>query len=127
MTSDKRYECAVTVKTEFLPDQSDIQAGRYAFSYHITITNTGSVAAQLISRHWVITDAEQKTQEVRGLGVVGEQPLLQPSASFEYTSGTVISTAVGTMRGSYQFTAVDGTQFDVPIPSFTLSMPRVLH
>ena len=127
MTTDKRYECSVTVRTEFLSDQSDLQVGRYAFSYHITITNTGSVAAQLISRHWVITDAEQKIQEVRGLGVVGEQPLLQPTASFEYTSGTVLNTNVGTMHGTYQFTAIDGTQFDVAIPSFTLSMPRVLH
>jgi len=127
MTTDKRYECSVAVSTEFLPDQSDIQAGRYAFSYHITITNTGSVAAQLISRHWVITDAEKKVQEVRGLGVVGEQPLLQPSASFEYVSGTVLNTAVGTMHGSYQLTAVDGTQFEVAITAFTLTMPRVLH
>ena len=127
MTSDKHYECSVTVRTEFLPDQSDLQAGRYAFSYHITITNIGTVAAQLISRHWVITDAEQKVQEVRGLGVVGEQPLLQPSATFEYASGTVLTTTVGSMHGTYQFTAVDGTQFNVPIPSFTLSMPRVLH
>jgi ApaG protein len=127
MTTDKRYECSVTVITEFLPDQSDIQAGRYAFSYHIIIINTGTVAAQLISRHWVIADAEKKVQEVRGLGVVGEQPLLQPSASFEYVSGTVLSTAVGTMHGSYQFTAVDGTQFEVAIPAFTLTMPRVLH
>ncbi len=127
MTTDKRYECLVTVETTFLPDQSDINASRYAFSYHVTITNTGTVAAQLISRHWVITDAEQKVQEVRGLGVVGEQPLLQPSTSFEYSSGTVMNTAVGTMSGTYQFTAVDGTQFDVPIPSFTLVMPRVLH
>lgn len=127
MTTDKRYECSVTVRTDFLPDQSDIQAGRYAFSYHITITNTGSVAAQLISRHWVITEAEKKVQEVRGLGVVGEQPLLQPSASFEYVSGTVLNTAVGTMHGSYHFTAVDGTQFEVAIPAFTLTMPRVLH
>jgi ApaG protein len=127
MTTDKRYECSVAVSTEFLPDQSDIQAGRYAFSYHITISNTGSVAAQLISRHWVITDAEKKVQEVRGLGVVGEQPLLQPSASFEYVSGTVLNTAVGTMHGSYQLTAVDGTQFEVATPAFTLTMPRVLH
>jgi ApaG protein len=96
-------------------------------SNHITISNTGSFAAQLISRHWVITDAEKKVQEVRGLGVVGEQPLLQPSASFEYVSGTVLNTAVGTMHGSYQLTAVDGTQFEVAIPAFTLTMPRVLH
>ena len=86
------------------------------FAYTITITNTGTVAAQLISRHWIITDAENVTQEVRGLGVVGDQPLLQPGESFEYTSGTAIATPVGTMNGSYQMVAEDGTQFDAEIP-----------
>jgi ApaG protein len=127
MTTDKRYEIAVKVETTFIPDQSDVKASRYVFSYTIEITNIGNVAAQLISRHWVIADADNQVQEVRGLGVVGEQPLLEPSASFEYTSGTMLNTPVGVMRGSYFFTAVDGTQFEVPIPSFTLSMPRVLH
>jgi ApaG protein len=127
MTTDKRYEIAVRVETTFIPDQSDVKASRYVFSYTIKITNIGNVAAQLISRHWVITDADNQVQEVRGLGVVGEQPLLEPNASFEYTSGTMLNTPVGVMRGSYFFTAVDGTQFEVPIPSFTLSMPRVLH
>ena len=127
MTTEKRYEIAVRVETTFIPDQSDVKASRYVFSYTIKITNIGNVAAQLISRHWVITDADNQVQEVRGLGVVGEQPLLEPNASFEYTSGTMLNTPVGVMRGSYFFTAVDGTQFEVPIPSFTLSMPRVLH
>ena len=127
MTTEQRYEIAVKVETTFIPDQSDVKASRYVFSYTIKITNIGKVAAQLISRHWVITDADNKVQEVRGLGVVGEQPLLEPNASFEYTSGTMLNTPVGVMHGSYFFTAVDGTQFEVPIPSFTLSMPRVLH
>lgn len=127
MTTEKRYEIAVKVETAFVPDQSDVNASRYVFSYTIKITNIGNVAAQLISRHWVITDAENHVQEVRGLGVVGEQPLLEPDASFEYTSGTMLNTPVGTMCGSYFFTAVDGTQFEAPIEPFTLAMPRVLH
>lgn len=127
MTSQQAYECVVTVKTQYLADQSNIDASQYVFSYTIQITNSGKVAAQLISRHWVITDANNKVQEVRGLGVVGDQPLLEPGASYEYTSGTMLNTPVGTMHGTYQFTAVDGTQFDVEIPTFTLAMPRVLH
>jgi ApaG protein len=127
MNSQQTYECLVTVKTQYLADQSNIDASQYVFSYSIQITNTGKVAAQLISRHWVITDANNKVQEVRGLGVVGDQPLLEPGASYEYTSGTMLNTPVGTMHGTYQFTAVDGTQFDVPISTFTLAMPRVLH
>ena len=127
MSDSNRYEILVQVETAFLPDQSDIKASRYVFSYTIKITNIGNIAAQLISRHWLINDADNTVQEVRGLGVVGEQPLLEPEASFEYTSGTMLKTTVGTMRGSYFFTAVDGTQFEVPISSFTLAMPRVLH
>lgn len=127
MTSQQTYECVVTVKTQYLADQSNIDASQYVFSYTIQITNSGKVAAQLISRHWVITDANNKVQEVRGLGVIGDQPLLEPGASYEYTSGTMLNTPVGTMHGTYQFTAVDGTQFDVEIPTFTLAMPRVLH
>jgi ApaG protein len=97
------------------------------FAYTIKITNTGAVAARLVSRHWIITDSEARVQEVRGMGVVGEQPWLKPEESFEYTSGTAIATPVGTMRGSYQMVAEDGVNFDAPIPEFTLSMPRVLH
>lgn len=127
MPTHKHYEFSVTVETEFLADQSDVDNNRYVFSYHITIVNTGSVAAQLISRHWIVTDANNNVQEVRGLGVVGEQPLLQPGERFEYTSGTVLNTPVGTMQGSYHMTADDGNQFDAEIAQFTLSMPRILH
>jgi len=127
MTQDKRYEVQVSATVRYLPDQSDEDGGRYVFAYTITIRNAGTMAAQLISRHWVITDAEGKVQEVKGLGVVGAQPLLQPGESHQYTSGTVIATPVGTMRGSYQMDAADGTRFEAPIPVFTLSAPRVLH
>ena len=123
----KRYECLVTVESEFLPDQSDLERNRYAFAYHIKIVNTGNVAAQLISRHWVIDEFNGEQQEVRGLGVVGAQPLLQPGQLFEYTSGTVLTTPNGKMHGSYQMVADDGTAFDITVPAFTLSMPRVLH
>ncbi len=125
--TDKKYDIVVEARTVFIPDQSDLRKGRYVFAYTITITNTGTVSAQLVSRHWIITDANNQVQEVRGLGVVGEQPLLRPNESFQYTSGTAIATPVGTMRGSYQMMAEDGVQFDAAIPEFTLSMPRVLH
>jgi ApaG protein len=123
----KKYQISISVNTAYLADQSDPSADRYVFAYTVTIANTGTVAAQLISRHWIITDAENVTQEVKGLGVVGEQPLLRPGESFEYTSGTAMATAVGTMSGSYQMVAEDGNKFDAEIPAFTLSMPRVLH
>jgi ApaG protein len=122
-----KYAITVKAKTVFIPEQSDAAADRYVFAYTITIANSGSVPAQLVSRHWVITDANNRTQEVRGLGVVGEQPKLKPGESFEYTSGTSIATPVGTMKGTYQMVAEDGERFDAPIPEFTLSMPRVLH
>jgi len=127
MEPDTRYEIAVAARAAFMPEQSDEDENRFVFAYTITITNTGTVAAKLLSRHWVITDSENRVQEVRGMGVIGEQPLLQPAESFEYTSGAAIATPVGTMRGSYQMMAEDGTAFDAPIPEFTLSMPRVLH
>ena len=125
--SDRKHDVTVSARTVFIPDQSDVRSGRYVFAYTITITNNGTVAAQLVSRHWIITDANNEVQEVRGQGVVGEQPRLRPNESFQYTSGTAIATPVGTMRGSYQMIAEDGVQFDAPIPEFTLSMPRVLH
>ncbi len=127
MPSHKHYDFTVVVETAFIPDQSDEAQNRYVFSYTITITNTGSVAAQLISRHWLINDANNEQQEVRGLGVVGVQPLLRPGEEFQYTSGCVLNTPVGTMHGSYQMVAEDGTQFETPIPQFALTMPRVLH
>jgi ApaG protein len=123
----KKYHISINVNTTYLADQSDPSSDRYVFSYTITISNTGTVASQLISRHWIITDADNVVQEVKGLGVVGEQPLLRPGESFEYTSGTAMATPVGTMRGSYQMVAEDGNKFDAEIPLFTLSMPRVLH
>ena len=100
MAEGKKYHISINVNTAYLADQSDPSSDRYVFAYTITIANTGTVAAQLISRHWIITDAENVTQEVKGLGVVGEQPLLQPGESFEYTSGTAMATPVGTMHGS---------------------------
>ena len=123
----KQYLFSVHVETAYLADQSSEEDARYVFSYTVTITNTGSVAAQLISRHWIITDADNQVNEVKGLGVIGAQPLLQPNEKFEYTSGTMLNTAVGKMHGRYQIVAVDGTSFQVEIPSFTLAAPRVLH
>jgi ApaG protein len=127
MAREKEYAIDVSAATQYLAEQSDEAAGRYVFAYTITLRNTGTVAAQLVSRHWVISDAQGLVQEVRGLGVVGAQPLLQPGESFEYTSGASIATSVGTMKGSYQMVAADGTRFEAPIPEFTLSVPRVLH
>lgn len=127
MAESKKYEIAVEVTTQYLPEQSDPAADRYFFAYTITVTNVGSVAAQLISRHWIIVDAEGKQEEVRGLGVVGHQPLLKPGESFDYTSGCPLATPVGTMRGSYQMVAEDGTRFDAAIAEFVLAMPRTLH
>ena len=127
MAESKRYEVAVSAVPQYIAEQSDPANDSYVFSYAITIENVGTVPAQLISRHWIITDAIGEVQEVRGLGVVGHQPLLQPGEKFEYTSGCQLETPVGTMRGSYQMTAVDGTQFDAEIREFTLAVPRVLH
>jgi ApaG protein len=127
MAQEKSYEIAVSAVTQYLAEQSDEATNRYVFAYTITIRNAGKVAAQLISRHWIITDSQGLVHEVRGLGVVGAQPLLQPGESFEYTSGTSIATPVGTMRGSYQMVAEDGTRFEASIPEFTLSVPRILH
>jgi ApaG protein len=127
MAASNRYEITVVPKASYVEDQSDPSKDQYVFAYTITISNTGNVSAQLISRHWVITDANGKVLEVKGLGVVGQQPMLKPGESFEYTSGTHLETAVGTMHGTYQMIAEDGRHFDAPIPSFTLSVPRVLH
>jgi ApaG protein len=123
----EKHHITVTARVAFVPQQSDVGQSRYVFAYTMTITNTGSTAARLVSRHWIITDADNNVQEVKGEGVVGEQPFLRPSESFEYTSGTAIATPVGTMRGTYHMVGEDGVQFDAPIPEFTLSMPRVLH
>ena len=125
--ADKKYEISISPQSQYLADQSDEPVGRFVFAYTITLRNTGSISAQLISRHWIITDANNQIQEVKGLGVVGEQPLLAPGESYQYTSGAAIATPVGTMRGTYQMVAEDGTRFDAPIPEFTLSIPRTLH
>lgn len=121
------YNIQVTVETQYIEEQSAPDYDRYVFAYTITITNEGSVPARLLSRHWIITDANNKVQEVKGEGVVGEHPHLQPGEKFRYTSGTMIETAVGSMRGSYQMIADDGVEFDAEITPFTLSIPRILH
>lgn len=121
------YEFTVSVKTQYLAEQSEPDRGNYVFAYTITIKNTGQVAAQLISRHWIIVDANNRVEEVRGLGVVGHQPLLQPGEQFEYTSGTALATPQGSMKGVYFCVAEDGEQFEAVIPEFILSLPRTLH
>ncbi|QDQ25250.1 Co2+/Mg2+ efflux protein ApaG [Chitinimonas arctica] len=127
MGESRKYDITVTVQTQYLAEQSDEDANRHVFAYHISIVNTGSVAAQLLTRHWIISEADGKTQEVRGQGVVGEQPQLKPGEAFAYTSGVALSSPVGTMHGSYQFRADDGQSFDAPVESFVLSVPRILH
>ncbi|MGB8517191.1 MAG: Co2+/Mg2+ efflux protein ApaG [Gallionella sp.] len=122
-----QHGIVVQTKVNFLAEQSDEAANRFVFSYTITISNLGTQTAKLISRHWLITDSNNQVQEVRGLGVVGEQPVLKPNQSFEYTSGTVLATQVGTMRGSYQFQHEDGSEFSAEVAQFILSVPRVLH
>ena len=117
----------VEVETSYIEEQSDPRDKRFVFSYTITIRNEGQVPARLLTRHWIITDATGNVKETRGDGVVGEQPYLKPGQGFRYSSGAVIETALGTMRGSYQMVADDGTQFDADIPAFVLSTPRTLH
>lgn len=123
----KSDDIAVTVEPQYLSDHSEPDENRYVFAYTVRITNNGAQAAQVISRHWVITDAQQQVQEVSGLGVVGKQPLLAPGETFEYTSGCPLPTAVGTMRGTYHCVGENGVPFDVPIPEFVLAGPRTLH
>jgi len=127
MTEIKQYDIRVTVKTEYLPSESDEDSNRFVFAYTITVENHGSEAAKLLSRHWIITDAESRVQEVKGKGVIGEQPHLQQGESFSYTSGTMIETQVGSMQGSYQMIADDGHKFEAIIAPFTLALPGILH
>ena len=124
---DDRHRIKIDVLTEYIDSQSDPDERRYAFSYTITILNEGVVSAKLISRHWIITDSDGKVQEVRGKGVVGEQPLLEPGQGFRYSSGAIIETPVGTMQGSYKMQAEDGVEFDAPIAAFRLAKPGMLH
>jgi len=127
VADSQKHEITVVPKAIYVEDQSDPSKNQYVFAYTITIANTGTVPVQLVSRHWLITDANGKVAEVKGQGVLGQQPWLKPGESFEYTSGTNIETAVGTMRGTYHMLAEDGQAFEAAIPLFTLSVPRVLH
>ncbi len=127
MPESERRKFTIRVKTSYLPEQSAPEDERFVFAYTISIANTGKVAATLLRRHWVITDANGKVQEVHGDGVVGEQPCLQPGQAFQYTSGAILETPVGCMEGTYDMQAEDGVDFAVPIPVFNLSMPHVLH
>jgi len=127
VADSQKHEITVVPKATYVEDQSDPSKNQYVFAYTITIANTGTVPVQLVSRHWLITDANGKVAEVKGQGVLGQQPWLKPGESFEYTSGTNIETAVGTMRGTYHMLAEDGQTFEAAIPVFTLSVPRVLH
>ncbi len=127
-SADKpHYGIEVRARSQYVPEQSEPSRDRYVFAYRVTIENNGAVAAQLLNRHWIITDANGKVQEVRGEGVIGEQPRLEPGASFRYTSGTVIGTPVGSMQGSYEMVAESGIRFDVVIPPFSLATPTSLH
>jgi ApaG protein len=125
--SDPRYKVDVSVVTRFLPEQSQPDENRFAFAYTVTIQNNGELPAQLLTRHWVITDGDGHVQEVRGDGVVGQQPRIDPGASHTYTSGTVMATRVGSMQGSYQMVADDGKRFDAIIAPFRLAVPGSLH
>ncbi|GAA5130068.1 Co2+/Mg2+ efflux protein ApaG [Alloalcanivorax gelatiniphagus] len=124
---DNRHRIQVSVQVEYLPDQSDADNQRWVFAYHITMHNRGQQTARLLTRHWVITDGEERTREVHGEGVVGEQPSIAPGQFYQYSSGAVLETEVGTMHGSYQMLAEDGTCFDAEVPAFTLAVPRALH
>ncbi|MBZ9665506.1 Co2+/Mg2+ efflux protein ApaG [Pseudomonas sp. LMG 31766] len=125
--SDPRYQIDVSVTTRYLAAQSQPEQNRYAFSYTVTIANNGELPAQLLSRHWIITDGDGRVQEVRGAGVIGQQPHIEPGASHTYSSGTVMATQVGTMQGSYQMLAEDGKRFDAIIAPFRLAVPGALH
>lgn len=125
--SNKKGDIRIQVVTDYIDEQSQPESDRYVFAYTITIANTGEIAAQLISRHWVITDANGKVQEVSGDGVVGEQPHLKPGEEFRYSSGAVLETPVGAMQGIYRMETSTGLNFDAPIPAFTLAVPGMLN
>ena len=125
--ADIRYQIEVRVRSDYVPEQSLPNDQRYVFSYTVTIENSGQEAARLINRHWVVADSNGKVQEVRGEGVVGEQPHLKPGESYRYTSGTILETPIGSMHGSYEMLADDGTRFDADIHPFSLATPTSLH
>lgn len=122
-------ECPIhiSVTTQYLPQQSEPNKQRYAFAYHISIANKGTQSAQLISRHWIITDANESRQEVQGQGVIGEQPHIAPGSSYQYTSGVILETEIGTMSGAYQMQTESGETFDAPIPAFLLAIPNAIN
>lgn len=123
----ERYNIQVSVESQYIEKESDPEHGRYVFAYTVTLVNQGTVPARLLTRHWIISDADGNTQELRGEGVVGEQPYLQVGEGFRYTSGTILDTPLGVMHGTYQMLADDGQYFDAPIPPFRLANPRLLH
>ncbi len=127
MNSAKKYAVKVDAQAFYLADHSDEDNDRYVFAYSVKITNVGEIAAKIVSRHWLITNGTGEVQDVRGMGVIGEQPNLAPGTFFEYSSGSELSTEFGSMRGSYQMLAADGTRFEAIIPEFSLTVPRVLH
>lgn len=127
MPSTETYSVDIAVRTQYLPAQSSPDEPSYAFAYTITITNSSVENIQLLSRHWIITDSDENIQEVRGEGVVGEQPILAPGKSFVYTSGSVIKTPVGTMQGSYFFITGGDIPFETPIPPFRLAVPNIVN
>ena len=124
---EESYDINVEVETDYIQEQSLPDQNRYVFSYTVTITNTGTIPAKLLRRHWIITDANNRVQEVHGEGVIGEQPHLNPGQSFRYTSGTMLETPVGCMEGTYNMLADDDKEFDASIPVFSLSTPNTLH
>ena len=124
---EKSFDIGIAVSTNYVDEQSEPDSDRYVFSYTITISNNGELPARLISRHWVITDANGKVQEVTGDGVVGEQPHLNPGEVFRYSSGAILETPVGAMQGLYRMEADNGVNFDAPIAPFTLAVPGLLH
>ncbi|MGK0271664.1 MAG: ApaG protein [Cocleimonas sp.] len=127
MNDDIDYNISVTVDSQYIEAESNPEANRFVFAYTVSIVNQGDIGAKLISRHWIITDANNRTQEVKGKGVIGEQPYLKPGESFEYTSGTMMETPVGSMHGSYQMIANDEHSFDAVIEPFTLALPKILN
>jgi ApaG protein len=127
MAAGDTYDISISIKTNYIPEQSQPDRDRYVFAYTITITNSGSAPARLMRRHWIITDANNKVQEVHGDGVVGQQPHLLPGEVYQYTSGAVLETPIGCMQGKYDMLADDGVEFIAPIPVFSLTMPMTLH
>ncbi len=127
MSEKQKHDIRIQVETAYIQEQSIPEENRYVFAYTITIKNEGGISARLMNRHWIITDANNKVQEVRGEGVVGEQPNLTPGDIFQYTSAAMIETPVGCMQGSYQMITENGVEFDAEIPAFNLSTPHILH